>query len=225
MKSHRSGSHFLPPDAYSSPVVQSWQEVSPKHKTLNKTKLFEAPPPPLSLVKLALGTWRSSSITAQNWVSLVMQWVRLPLSMQGTLVSSLVLEDSICWGATKPVSHNYWTCLRSPWLAITEAHMPRASAPEQEKPVWWEAGAASLEGIPCVTQPEWAPTKHEDPAQLKINKCFLKSNSMYKEGLNDPDDHDGVITHRVPDILECEVKWALGSITTKLMKVMEFQLS
>ena len=48
---------------------------------------------------------------------------------------------------------------------------------------------------------------------------------MYKEGLNDPDDHDGVITHRVPDILECEVKWALGSITTKLMKVMEFQLS
>ena len=36
---------------------------------------------------------------------------------------------------------------------------------------------------------------------------------MYKKGLNDPDDHDGVITHRVPDILECEVKWALGSIT------------
>ena len=48
---------------------------------------------------------------------------------------------------------------------------------------------------------------------------------MYKEGLNDPDDPEGVITHRVPDILECEVKWALGSITTKLMKVMEFQLS
>ena len=36
---------------------------------------------------------------------------------------------------------------------------------------------------------------------------------MYKKGLNHPDDHDGVITHRVPDILECEVKWALGSIT------------
>ena len=37
---------------------------------------------------------------------------------------------------------------------------------------------------------------------------------LYKKGLNDPDDHDGVITHRVPDILECEIKWALGSITT-----------
>ena len=33
--------------------------------------------------------------------------------------------------------------------------------------------------------------------------------------LNDPDNHDGVITHLEPDILECEVKWALGSITIK----------
>ena len=37
---------------------------------------------------------------------------------------------------------------------------------------------------------------------------------MYKKDLNDPDNHDGVITHLEPDILECEVKWALGSITT-----------
>ena len=36
---------------------------------------------------------------------------------------------------------------------------------------------------------------------------------LYKEDLNDPDNHDGVITHLEPDILECEVKWALGSIT------------
>ena len=37
---------------------------------------------------------------------------------------------------------------------------------------------------------------------------------LYKKGLNDPDSHNGVITHLEPDILECEVKWALGSITT-----------
>ena len=49
--------------------------------------------------------------------------------------------------------------------------------------------------------------------------------SHFKNGLNDPDNHDGVITHLEPDILECEVKWALGSIITKLMEVMEFQLS
>ena len=36
---------------------------------------------------------------------------------------------------------------------------------------------------------------------------------LHKKGLHDPDNHDGVITHLVPDILECEVKWALGSIT------------
>ena len=36
---------------------------------------------------------------------------------------------------------------------------------------------------------------------------------LYKKDLHDPDNHDGVITHLEPDILECEVKWALGSIT------------
>ena len=48
---------------------------------------------------------------------------------------------------------------------------------------------------------------------------------LYKKYLHDPDNHNGVITHLEPDILECEVKWALGSITTKLVEVMEFQLS
>ena len=49
---------------------------------------------------------------------------------------------------------------------------------------------------------------------------------LYKKDLQDPDSHDGVITHLEPDILECEVKWALGSITTnKASGVTEFQLS
>ena len=37
---------------------------------------------------------------------------------------------------------------------------------------------------------------------------------LYKKDLNDPDNYDGVITHLEPDILECEIKWALGSIIT-----------
>ena len=45
---------------------------------------------------------------------------------------------------------------------------------------------------------------------------------LYKKDLHDPDNHDGVITHLEPDILECEVKWALGSITTKLVEMVEF---
>ena len=49
---------------------------------------------------------------------------------------------------------------------------------------------------------------------------------LYKKDLHDPDNHDGVITDLEPDILECEVKWALESITrTQLVEVMEFQLS
>ena len=37
---------------------------------------------------------------------------------------------------------------------------------------------------------------------------------LYKKDLHDPDNHDGVTTHLEPDIMECEVKWALGDITT-----------
>ena len=46
---------------------------------------------------------------------------------------------------------------------------------------------------------------------------------LYKKDLRDPDNHDGVITHQEPDILEYEVKWALESILrTKLVEVIEF---
>ena len=49
---------------------------------------------------------------------------------------------------------------------------------------------------------------------------------LYIKDLHDSDNHDGVITCLEPDILECEVKWALGtSLQTKLVEVMEFQLS
>ena len=48
---------------------------------------------------------------------------------------------------------------------------------------------------------------------------------LYKKDLHYPDNHDGVITHLEPDILECEVKWAFGSITTNKARVMEFQWS
>ena len=46
-----------------------------------------------------------------------------------------------------------------------------------------------------------------------IKKRWQKYTELYKKGLNDPDNHDGVFTHLEPDILECEGKWALQSIT------------
>ena len=59
-----------------------------------------------------------------------------------------------------------------------------------------------------------------------VKKRWQEYTELYKKDLHDPDNHDGVITHLEPDILECEVKWALGrSLPTKPVEVMELQLS
>ena len=47
-----------------------------------------------------------------------------------------------------------------------------------------------------------------------FKKRWQEYTKLSKKDLHDPDNHDGVITHLEPDILECEVKWALGNITT-----------
>ena len=46
-----------------------------------------------------------------------------------------------------------------------------------------------------------------------IRKRWQEYIELYKKDLHDPDNHDVVITHLEPDILECKVKWAIGSIT------------
>ena len=76
--------------------------------------------------------------------------------MQGAWVQALVWEDPTCRRATKPMRHNYWACapepashsywahvpqLLSPRATTTEAHAPRARAPQQEKPLQREARA------------------------------------------------------------------------------------
>ena len=47
-----------------------------------------------------------------------------------------------------------------------------------------------------------------------IKKKWQEYKELYKKDLHDPDNHNGVITHLESDILECEVKWALGNVTT-----------
>ena len=51
------------------------------------------------------------------------------------------------------------------------------------------------------------------PEAADIKKWQQYTEEVYKKDLHDQDNHDGVITHLEPDILECKVKWALGSIT------------
>ena len=58
-----------------------------------------------------------------------------------------------------------------------------------------------------------------------IKKKGQEYTELYKKHLHNQDNHNGLITHLEPDILECEVKWALESITTKLVEVMECLLS
>ena len=61
----------------------------------------------------------------------------------------------------------------------------------------------------------------------KIKKRWQEyTEESYKKDLNDSDNHNGVITDLEPDILECEVKWALtASLWTKLAEITEFQLN
>ena len=49
-------------------------------------------------------------------------------------------------------------------------------------------------------------------------RCQEYTEELYLKNLHDPDNHNGVITHLEPDILECEVKWALGNITMNKAK-------
>ena len=54
---------------------------------------------------------------------------------------------------------------------------------------------------------------HQAPPSMGLSRQEY-TEELYKKDLHDPDNHDGVVTHLDADILECEVKWALGSITT-----------
>ena len=87
--------------------------------------------------------------------SLVAQWLRVCLPMQGTRVRALVWEDPICRGATKPVSHSYWAC-----------------APQRERPRQWEAHATRWRVAPARRNWRKPLRRNEDPTQPKINKLI-----------------------------------------------------
>ena len=61
--------------------------------------------------------------------SLVAQWIRIHLPMQGTRVRAMVQEDPTCRGATRPVGHNYWACALEPTSHNYWAHVPHYWSP------------------------------------------------------------------------------------------------
>ena len=81
--------------------------------------------------------------------SLVAQWLRIRLSMQGTGIRALVLEDPICRRATKPACHNYWACTLEPVLCNKRSLRSRACGLQQEKPPQWVACAPQRRVAPA----------------------------------------------------------------------------
>ena len=84
-----------------------------------------------------IGKWSSVSLE-EDWsagTSLVAQWLRIHLPMQGTQVWSLVQEDPTCRGATKPMHHNYWACTLEPRSHNYWAHVPQLLKPARLEPV------------------------------------------------------------------------------------------
>ena len=67
--------------------------------------------------------------------SLVVQWLRIRLPIQGTRVRSLVKEDPTCREATKPVRHNYWACTLEPVSHNYWARMPQLLKPAHLEPM------------------------------------------------------------------------------------------
>ena len=99
----------------------------------------------------------------------MVQWLRIHLPLQGTQVQSLVQEDPTCRRATKPVRHNCWACTVEPACHNYWARVPRACAPQQEKPLQREARTPQLEKA-CVQQQRPNAAKNFK----KNNKNFLK---------------------------------------------------
>ena len=98
-------------------------------------------------IRKYLETNEKENITYKSlWrTSLVVQWLRICLPMQGTRVQSPVREDPTCHGATKPMHHNYWAC--APQL-LKPVH-PRARIPQLLSLLAATTEAWCLEPLPC----------------------------------------------------------------------------
>ena len=112
----------------------------------------------------------SRSYKSPASASLVAQWLRICLPMQGTRVRSLVWEDPTCRGATKLVHHNDWTCTLEPtshsyWSPCTK--IPCSATREATA---MRSPHTTTKSSPHLPQLEKAHGSNEHPTQPKINK-------------------------------------------------------
>ena len=132
--------------------------------------------PPSSHGLLPMCLFSSSYKDTSHGTSLVAQWLRIHLPMQGTRVQALVREDPTCHGATKPVRHNYWACALEPASQLlslhattTETHMPRARAPQQRGATAMRSPRTAMKSSPRSPQLEKACAQQRRPKNKLIN--------------------------------------------------------
>ena len=116
-----------------------------------------------------------SKTSITSWTSLVAQWLRICLPMQGIRVWALVLEDPTCRGATNPGCHNYWACAPGPVNHNYWAHVPQLLKPtrlesllcNKEKLPQWEGHALQWRVGPTRCNYRKPACSNEEPTSQK----------------------------------------------------------
>ena len=122
-----------------------------------------------------ISTWFSNLKNTHCWNSLVAQWLRICLPMQGTQVQALAREDPTCRGAMKPVRHNYWTCALEPKSHNYWTRVPQLLKPTHLEPVLRNRREATAmrslhttkKSSPCSPQLEKAHVRQWRPNAAK----------------------------------------------------------
>ena len=133
----------------------------------------------------------------QLWASLVAQWLRIHLPMQGTRVRALVQEDPTCRGATKPVRHNYWA-----WALEPVSHNYWARAPQLLKPMHLEPMLCNKRSHCNEKQTHRTVTK-SSPHSPQLQKACVQQrrsntakNKLKKKKKKDPAPNTNALTIR-----------------------------
>ena len=121
------------------------------------------------------------AIAGTHWTSLVVQWLKIRLSMQRTQVWSLVQEDTTCRGAAKPVRHNYWAC----FLQRLKPKRPRAVLLKKRSHRNEQPEFRNREE-PRLPQLDESSCSHEDPAQSKVNEWITLKNELKEKRIGNP---------------------------------------
>ena len=144
--------------------------------------------------------------------SLVVQWLRICLPVQGTQIQSLVCKDSTRCGQTKPLHHNYWA--RVP---ATEPMRPTAWTP-QDKPPQWEAHTPHLESSLHFSQLEKV---HLQQQRLKAAKnTFLKLHCLKKRERERENEEKNYKT-LIKEIKDDLNKWRCSMLVDKKLNTVE----